>query len=155
MAGLIKIVASTVVVITVACATAVFLIPPIPQEQMARRQDEARRMMEGLSDAVWRYFYDHGEFPPGDGQGSAGLVRALRSGGRKGAPYMVFVPAMLTPRGDLRNPIFPEDGVVHYRCRTRPSEGTFVVEQNFDLWCRSAEGREMGINNWETMIPRP
>src|SRR5947209_17676658 len=115
MNGLSKILIVVVAVITAASAVAVLLAPPSPQERVPRRQAEAQRLIDALSREAWDYFHDHGEFPPGDGIGSASLVRALRETSSSGSPYLTFVDDMLTPGGDLRNPEAPESGILFYR----------------------------------------
>lgn len=147
MNGLFKLVATSVALITAACATAVLLVPPVPQEHAARREAEARRLVESLADAAWQYFAEQGEFPPGDGSGTAPLVEALGRPSRSGQPYMRFLPFMLTPRGDVRNPVRPEEEVVHYVLRRPASDLRLPLnaEPNFELWCRSADGRPRGI----------
>lgn len=149
--GLLKLVVATVAVLTAASAAAVLLVPPTPEEGELRRQRMARRLVDQLAQETWNYYHDKGEFPPGDGTGSAGLVRALGGPSRTGAPYLQFAPEMLTPDGDLRNPVAPRNCIVHYR-RNPVTDRIDTVARNsgtFDLWCLGIEGRVDGINNWE------
>src|SRR5690349_15306357 len=115
MNGLSKIVIVVVAIITAASAAAVLLAPPSPQERVPRRQSEAQRLIDALTQEAWNYYHDHGEFPPGDGIGSSGLVRALQQPSSSGLPYMTFVPEMLTAGGDLRDPVAPDRAILFYR----------------------------------------
>ncbi|HEV3028952.1 MAG TPA: hypothetical protein VG457_15340, partial [Planctomycetota bacterium] len=94
MNGLSKIVILVVAVVTAASAVAVLLTPASPQERAPRRQAEAQRMIDALTQEAWNYYHDHGEFPPGDGIGTADLVRALQQKSSSGEPYLTFVPEM-------------------------------------------------------------
>jgi hypothetical protein len=157
MGGLTKILILVVGAITAASALAVLLTPPSSQERIPRRQTEAQRLIDALSLEAWNYYHDHGEFPPGDGIGTAGLVAALRERSSAGEPYMVFVAEMLTAGGDLRNPVDPERLVLFYRNnRTAAYPGQRVVHgQAFDLWGESANGVRMGVNNWDSIVSSP
>ena len=154
MNGLGKIVIFTVIVMTVGSAAAVLLAPPSPQEARLRRQAEAQRLVDQLTQAAWSYYHDRGEFPPGDGSGTAGLVAVLRSPSKSGAPYMVLVEEMLTPAGDLRNPVAPFSLVLCYRNNRETRALTEIVHnaRAFDLWGRSPDGTEDGVNNWDSLI---
>jgi len=157
MGGWTKILVLVVAVVTGASAVAVLLAPPSPQERVPRRQAEAQRLIDALSLEAWNYFHDRGEFPPGDGIGTAGLVKALRERSSLGEPYMTFVPEMLTPAGDLRNPVDPDRLILFYRNnRTATYPGQRVHNgQGFDLWGESAGGRHGGVNNWDSIVSSP
>ena len=151
MNGLSKLIVATVAVITAASAAAVLLVPSSPEEGELRRQRMSRRLVDQLSQETWNYFHDTGEFPAGDGTGSAGLVRELSRPSKTGAPYVQFAPEMITPDGDLRDPVAPKNCIVHYR-RNPMIQGIDPVAHNlgtFDLWGLSLDGRHDGINNWE------
>ena len=157
MNGLSKIVIATVAVITVGSSIAILLAPPSPQERVVRRQAEAQRLVDALVLETWNYYHEHDEFPPGDGIGTAGLVKALQQPARSGFPYMTFVDEMLTPTGDLRNPVSPGDKILFYRNnRTGRAPGLPVHnERNFDLWGASADGVHDGVNNWNSVVSPP
>jgi len=157
MNGLSKIVILVVTVITAASAAAVLLTPPSPHEIIPRRQSEAQRLIDALTQEAWNYYHDHGEFPPGDGIGSAGLVRALQQESSSGGPYMTFVPEMLTAGGDLRNPVDPERTILFYRNNgTAAYPGVRVHHgRSFDLWGQAANGLRMGVNNWDSIVSSP
>ncbi len=153
MNGLSKILVVVVAVITAASAAAVLLAPPSPQERVPKRQAEAQRLIDALSREAWNYYHDRGEFPPGDGIGTASLVRALRQTSTSGAPYLTVVEEMLTSGGDLRNPAEPETRVLFYRNnRTGRAAGQAVHnEGSFDLWGEGANG----VNNWDSVVSSP
>jgi hypothetical protein len=157
MNGLAKIVIVVVAVITAASAAAVLLAPPSPQERVPRRQAEAQRLIDALTQEAWNYCHDHGEFPPGDGIGTAGLVRALQQTSSSGSPYMTFVPDMLTAAGDLRNPVAPERSILFYRNnRITAYPGVRVHNGgSFDLWGEGSDGARGGVNNWNSTVSSP
>jgi len=157
MNGLSKILIVVVAVITAASATAVLLAPPSPQERVPLRQAEAQRLIDALSREAWNYYHDRGEFPPGDGIGTASLVGALRQTSTPGSPYLTFVEEMLTAGGDLRNPVSPESGVLFYRNnRTgRGPDQPVHNEGSFDLWGEGANGERDGVNNWGSVVSTP
>ncbi len=146
-----KLVVGTVVVITLGGAAAVLLLPASPQERMVRRQAEAQRLVDQLTQEVWNYHHDHGRFPPGDGIGSGTLVKALRRPFRSGPPYMIFVEEMITAGGDIRNPVAPDRSIIYYRnnIECREIDVPMRNRETFDLWCRSADGVKDGVNNWD------
>jgi hypothetical protein len=146
---------ATVGVIALAGTAAVLLAPPSLQDEMALRQATAQRLTDQITHAVWNYYYDRGEFPPGDGLGSGHLVRALQEPSREGRPFFSLVPAMLTAVGDIRNPVDPESSIIHYM-RTAGRESCGLPAHNtdsFDVWCKDAEGRSNGVNNWCSAVP--
>lgn len=157
MNGLSKIVIVVVAFITAASAVAVLLTPTTPQEGIPRRQAEAQRLVDALVREAWNYYHDHGEYPPGDGIGTAGLVRALQEKAPDGEPYMTFPADMLTAGGDLRNPVDPDRAVLFYRNnRTAAYPGQRVHNgRSFDLWGDSANGVRAGVNNWDSTVSSP
>ena len=157
MNGLSKIIVVVVAVITAGSAAAILLAPPSPQEREVRRQAEAQRLVDALTQEVWNYYHEHDEFPPGDGIGSSALVKALQQPARSGFPYMTFVDEMITPTGDLRNPVSPQDKILFYRNnRSGRAPGLQVHnERNFDLWGASSNGVHDGVNNWNSVVSSP
>src|SRR6185436_9800306 len=157
MNGLSKIIVAVVGVITAASAAAIFLVPPSPQEREIRRQAEAQRLIDALTQEAWNYYHEHEEFPPGDGIGTASLVGALQTASRSGFPYMTFVDEMLTPTGDLRNPVDPGSRILFYR-NNRTGRGPDQVvhnEKNFDLWGAGSDGVFDRVNNWNSVVSAP
>ena len=157
MNGLSKIIIAVVVVITAGSATAILLVPPSPQEREMRRQAEAQRLIDALTQEVWNYYHEHDEFPPGDGIGTASLVKALQKNSQSGFPFMIFVDDMLTPTGDLRNPVDPAKRILFYRNnRTgRSPEMQVHNEKNFDLWGAGSDGVFDRVNNWNSVVSAP
>jgi hypothetical protein len=157
MNGLTKILILVVAVITLSSAVAILLVPPSPQERETRRQAEAQRLVDALTQEVWNYYHERNEFPAGDGTGTASLVKALQEPSRSGAPYMTFVEEMLTPSGDLRNPTRPESRILYYR-NNRTFRG-FAAKvhnvRNFDLWGSGSDGTSDGVNNWDSVVSTP
>jgi len=90
------------------------------------------------------------QLPPGDGHGSRGLVTALSGPGPKKLPYMVIREDMLTPEGDLINPVYPDGepplNVYHYRNNRGRKPGPDGVgrpgiseRREYDLWAAGME----------------
>lgn len=157
MNGLSKIVIVVVAVITAGSATAIFLVPRSPQEREMRRQAEAQQLIDALTQEVWNYYHEQGEFPPGDGIGTASLVKALQTPSRSGFPYMAFVEEMLTPTGDLRNPVDRSSRILFYR-NNRTGRGPDLQvhnEKNFDLWGAGSDGVFDRVNNWNSVVSPP
>lgn len=157
MNGLSKILIAVVAVLTTGSAAAILLVPPSPQEQVTRRQAEAQRLIDALTQEAWNYYHERDEFPPGDGIGTASLVRALQGPSRSGFPYMTFVGEMLTPTGDLRNPVDPQNRILFYRNnRTGRGPGVQVHNyHNFDLWGAGSDGAFDRVNNWSSVVSPP
>lgn len=157
MHGLSKIVIVVVAVVTAASAVAVLLAPTSPQERVPRRQAEAQRLIDALTREAWNYYHERGEYPPGDGIGTSGLVRALQEKSAEGEPYMTFVPEMLTAGGDLRNPVDPDRAILFYRNNRTASYPGLTVHngRSFDLWGDAADGGRAGVNNWDSTVSSP
>lgn len=146
-----------VITITAASSVAILLSPPSPQERQTRRQAEAQRLIDVLTQETWNYYHERGEFPPGDGIGTASLVHALQESSRVGTPFLQFVDEMLTPTGDLRNPVEPASRILFYRNnRTGRGPGIEVHNlMNFDLWGVGVDGRFDALNNWDSTVSTP
>jgi hypothetical protein len=148
MAPLLKIGILTLAVITGCCVVAVLVVPARSAAEEERRVD-ALRLVHMLDTAAHAYRVAEGEFPPGDGEGSAGLSEALAKTRECGRPYVSFSPAMLTGAGDIRNPVDPDREILRYRDNTRVRGAVGARHSDgFDLWGRDGEGREDGIANW-------
>jgi hypothetical protein len=108
------------------------------------REGTAHSLISQLSQAAKSYELDYAAFPPGDGTGSRDLAIALQKKGAKQMRYFEFPqdPLMLTPAGDIRNPVNDEK-ILYYRCPGIHHPKTF------DLWCADSKGKVDGINNWD------
>src|SRR5262245_41829060 len=157
MSGLSKIIIAVVAVITAGSAAAILLVPPSPQEREMRRQAEAQRLIDALTQEVWNYYHERDEFPPGDGIGTASLVKALQGPSRSGFPYMTFVDEMLTPTGDLRNPVDATTLMLFYRNKRmgRAPEQKVHNEKNFGVWGAGSDGIFDRVNNWNSVVSAP
>ena len=149
--SLVKLVVTSVALITVACAASVLLIPPPEEEARDRRDREARQMLPRLNEELWRYHADHEAFPPGDGKGSAALARALKRADREGRAYFSFGTHELSEEGDILNPAMDYRTVIHYRNNQDTPLGQYQGHNplTFDLWCHDARGRPGVMNNWD------
>jgi len=126
------------------------------------RQGAAEHLIDNLTQAAMNYQFDHGVFPPGDGRGSADLVRCLGRAGPRGINYFEFSPDSLAADGSVINPVWfgepPPRGVIHYRNNLAPGGVKDPPPRNlksFDLWCAGC-GYDPAepctayeVNNWE------
>jgi type II secretory pathway pseudopilin PulG len=144
MASLVKLMAASTVVLVLAGLAAVLLVPPATPARQVRRHAQARLLLDRIAEAARAYHVDQGCFPPGDGRGSAALARALGVFSKGGVPYLLLPGEMLTPAGDIRNPMDPGRSVLHYRSG-----------QGFDLWCRSPDGEEIGVSDGFPSVSSP
>jgi type II secretory pathway pseudopilin PulG len=154
MAGLVKLTAASAIILVLAGIAAVVLVPPAPPARQVRRHAQARLLMDRLAEAARAYRQDRGHFPPGDGSGSVELVRALGGFSKEGVPYFIVPAEMLTPQGDVRNPMDPGSSILHYRARPAGPE-PWAGGEGFDLWCRSPEGEEAGVSDWAPAVSSP
>ncbi len=106
------------------------------------RQGATHQLIDSLSQAAKMYERDHHAYPSGDGNGSAGLARALSVAGPKRLAYFELRDTMLDAEGHIVSYLRPSDRL-NYRCPGVHNPASF------DLWCRDATGREDGCNNWE------
>ena len=102
---------------------------------------------------------DRNQYPPGDGTGSASLAAALLAPGPRGIPYLEQAKLILTPAGDIVNPVFGGKEILFY-CRNFPGlPGDDAINKgSFDIWgwgCRGdrAKGaptrRDLNlVSNW-------
>ena len=138
------------VVIAIVAILAGLLFPALTQAWRSAYVAEAQQRIAVLELAIQAYAKDKGIEPPGDGQGSRDLLRALGEAGPKHAPYYLPRADELTPAGDLVNPVHGADApdplnAIHYRRNAGlppgPRAGQPPVRRGvaFDLWC---EGRD-------------
>ena len=151
MNSLVKLVVSSVAVMTVACTLAVLLVPPPVQEGRHRRDREARDLLNRISKELWKYRQDHGEFPAGNGKGSVGLSQALLELDSDGAPYLSLGMYEMSADGSIINPATLQKTLIHYRNNRLAGVGEYAGHNSssFDLWCHDARGIPGGLNNWE------
>ncbi len=106
------------------------VVPFVIAALLAVRQSRLRteeHFLGMLKIVLKQYQGDTGVLPPGDGQGSADLVRALRSPTPRGAPYLAFTSESTDAGGNL---LVRSGALVRYR-----APGLFG---EFDLWIDSA-----------------
>jgi prepilin-type N-terminal cleavage/methylation domain-containing protein len=107
------------VVILIISILAALLIPAVVHVLRVARQAAAEALATQVVQAVTCYEQATMQVPPGDGNGSRGLVKALSEPGPKKLPYMDLRDDMLSPEGDLLNPTHPDGEppthLLHYR----------------------------------------
>ena len=101
---------------------------PIRQARAA----SAEVMLRQIAASVAFYKSDLGEYPAGDGSGSASLLKCLGAKGPKQLSYFEVSSESLDSRGDLLTPV--EEGKVYYY----RAPGVHNPK-SFDLWCEDAE----------------
>lgn len=108
------------------------------------REGTASSLIAQLSQAAKAYQLDYTVYPQGDGSGTKDLVISLQKRSAKQTVYFEFPrdPMMLTPAGDILNPVL-EGKIIYYRCPGIHNP------KSFDLWCEDSKGKRDGINNWE------
>ena len=102
----------------------------------ASKDGEARSMIRALSQACELYCCDHGDYPPGNGIGSADLAKALQTSRANGRKYFEFRRGDFDESGSVRC----SGEVIHYRHQ--------AGERRYGLWCRDSNGRTDGIHYW-------
>lgn len=130
-------------------------------------QGAAEHLIDNIGQATKSYELDQGAYPPGDGSGSAELVRALSVEEPKKLAYYAFLPDMLDrATGSILNPVFPMSKdplarLVFYRNNAErsdtPSAPPVMSEDSFDIWAAGSRydagaGRvpeSWAVNNWE------
>ena len=133
------------VVILIISILAALLIPAGVHVLGIARQASAEALASQVVQCVTVYEQTTMQLPPGDGQGSRGLVKALSEPGPKKLPYMDFREDLLSPDGDLLNPTHPDGeaptDLFHYRNNRGRKPGPEGVgrpgisaRREYDLW---------------------
>ncbi len=151
MNGLLKLTAATSAVILLGGVGAMLLVPDTPEKRAMLQHLSAQLAVDEIHAAIWEYRQERGEFPPGDGHGSAALATALARIARSGRPYY---DGLRGRAGDLANPFDPEGSVLHYRNNAAVPNQAARNASSFDLWGRGVGGEE-GLNNWGSSVPLP
>jgi hypothetical protein len=109
------------------------------------REAAAHSLISQLSQAVQACELSFAAYPPGDGQGSQGLVLALKAL-KEPCTYFDFgrevINDLMDRDGNIQSPIDPAKPI-RYQCPGLHNP------KSFDLWCEDSKGRAEGINNWE------
>jgi prepilin-type N-terminal cleavage/methylation domain-containing protein len=134
------------VVIVIISILMALIIPVVVHVIGVARQGATEAMMDQIVQAVKAYELDHSVLPPGDGNGSRALVKALLLPGPRKIPLMDIHDDMVTAEGDFINPVQHDRespiNVVHYRNNTGRKPGPEAVgrpgissRREYDLWC--------------------
>jgi prepilin-type N-terminal cleavage/methylation domain-containing protein len=128
------------VVILIIGILAALLLPVLIHCIGVAREAAAQTTMAGIVQSLAVYEQTMMKLPPGDGSGSRELVKALRSNGPKQMPFMDIRDDMVTPEGDLINPVH-QDKVIHYRNNAGRKPGPdgvgrpgIATRRAYDLW---------------------
>lgn len=117
------------------------------KEYPGKRALAAFRLVQCLNLACTGYELEYGEYPPGDGSGSASLYRALSRPGPQGKPFLHLQPEQLE-NGHVINPA--KDGEIIFYRRNQPIAAPDAKnKESFDIWGVDHLGNPEGINNWE------
>jgi prepilin-type N-terminal cleavage/methylation domain-containing protein len=138
------------VVIVIIGILMAMVIPIVVHFICVGKQGATEAILTQLVTGITTYEQTTMQFPPGDGYGSRDLVKCLRSPGAKKMPYMEISDDMLTPEGDLINPVHDGDGdpiqIIHYRRnrgRTPGPDGDgrpgISASREYDLWCAGCD----------------
>jgi type II secretory pathway pseudopilin PulG len=138
------------VVILILSILMAILIPVITHALCVARHGATEAFVDQVVQVLKAYELDHAVYPPGDGNGSRGLVKALSEPGPKGLPLLDVKEEFLTPDGDLRNPVHsdapPPIPLIHYRNNRGRRPGPDGVgrpgvstRNEYDLWCAGCD----------------
>ena len=107
------------VVILIIGILASLLIPVIIHVLRVARQGASEALASQLDQVLKAYELERAVHPPGDGHGTRLMVEALSQPGPRRLPLFEPKPEMLTPAGDLINPVQHDAdaplNVFHYR----------------------------------------
>jgi len=138
------------VVILIIGILAALVIPVVLHVLAVARHGIAEELASQVVTSLKAYELDHAVYPPGDGNGSRTLVKALREPGPKNLPLLDLKDDQLTPGGDLINPAHHDLdtplGVFHYRNNRGRKPGPDATgkpgvsaRNEYDLWCAGSD----------------
>ena len=138
------------VVIAIVAILAGLLFPALTAARQSAYVVEAQHRIAVVELAIHAYAKDRGIEPPGDGQGSRELLRALGEAGPRNVPYFLPREDEVTAAGDLVNPVHGADApaplnAIHYRRNAGLPAGPRLGQPParrgvaFDLWCAGRE----------------
>lgn len=133
------------VVIVIIGILAALILPIVFHVLLVARQGLSETLASEVQQMLKAYELDHAVYPPGDGRGTRTMVQALSVPGAHGLPLFEPKPEMLTPEGDLINPIHHDDeaplNVFHYRNNRGRKPGPdgvarpgIAARNDYDLW---------------------
>jgi len=134
------------VVILIIGILAALVVPVLIHVLKVAKHGATENLLTGISNAIHHYELSTMKLPPGDGKGSRDLVKGLREPGPKQLPWMQINDDLLTPDGDLINPVRHDDdpplSLIHYRNNRGRKPGSDGVGRpgvsklrEYDLWC--------------------
>jgi prepilin-type N-terminal cleavage/methylation domain-containing protein len=134
------------VVIVIILILMALVVPVVIHVLGVARQGVAENLMSQLVQAIKSYEVDHAVYPPGDGHGSRGLVKALTEPGPKNLPLMPDREDLRTLEGDFLNPVHHDReaplNAIHYRNNAGRKAGPdglgrpgISPRREYDLWC--------------------
>jgi prepilin-type N-terminal cleavage/methylation domain-containing protein len=133
------------VVILIIGILAALLLPVLIHVLGVAKEAAAQTLMSDLVRCITVYEQTTMKLPPGDGSGSRELVKTLRTPGPKQMPFMEIRDDMLTPEGDLINPVHP-DRIIHYRNNMGRKSGPdglgrpgISARRPYDLWAAGTD----------------
>ena len=113
------------VVILIIGILAALVLPVLIHVMGVAKQSAAETVLSGIVNGLTVYEQTTMRLPPGDGSGTRELVKALREEGPKKMPYMQISDEMLSPDGDLLNPVHA-DGESRWRVLKKSTESVPV-----------------------------
>jgi prepilin-type N-terminal cleavage/methylation domain-containing protein len=134
------------VVILIIGILGAILVPVLIHTVSVAREAGQEATLNHLVEVIAVYEQTTMKLPPGDGNGSRGLVKALREDGPRQQPFLQIHEDLLAPTGDLIDIVHkdadPPIGLVHYRNNIGRKPGADGVgrpgiskQRSFDLWC--------------------
>jgi prepilin-type N-terminal cleavage/methylation domain-containing protein len=138
------------VVILILSILMAMLIPVVLHVLVVARQGATEALLDQVAQCLKSYELNQAIYPPGDGNGTRGLVDALSKPGPRSSRLLDLKVDQLTPDGDLINPVQSDAGApinrIHYRNNRGRSPGPDGVGRpgvssgnEFDLWCAGGD----------------
>lgn len=133
------------VVIVIISILMALVIPIVIHVIQVARQGTSEALASQLETVLKSYELQDAVYPPGDGSGTRAMVEALRRPGSGNLPLFEPKPDMLTPEGDLIDPVQHDAeapiNIFHYRNNRGRKPGPDGVgrpgiapRNEYDLW---------------------
>ncbi|MHC4606840.1 MAG: type II secretion system protein [Planctomycetota bacterium] len=134
------------IVVAIIAILAGLLLPALIHAICLGREGAARTLVTQIVNACKFYETNHGVYPPGDGSGSARLVRALSRPSSRNIPYYEF-RAEDVLNDHIRNPVWTDE-ILYYRRNDPHPPADAKNPYSFDIWGADCRGDPEGISNW-------
>jgi prepilin-type N-terminal cleavage/methylation domain-containing protein len=133
------------VVVVIIGILAALLLPALMGSLCSSRQAAAERLCEGLADAAKAFSLNNMRLPANHESGkpyTSALQCLGEAGGRNPFPYFRFDDDMLTADKNVRNPVWPDSGLILYYWNNEDSTPPADAVHKFgcDVWGLGCNG---------------